>query len=169
MQESFCSFFIFRKGYCFLKVYSSFDPSLSLLLIHFSCVMACSIYNHIQDFIQRLLGRTQRSQPSDHKHNRVTRKAQSLVSHCICECICTCVVAHRKIWWVISSRCTDSFTYHFLSWLCDAYAFSVRRKKTPHEVRSHSFWGFNRGEIMSLVQQRIVFHYIIPLTNKRKG
>ncbi|KAJ0052933.1 hypothetical protein Pint_01963 [Pistacia integerrima] len=44
--------------------------------------MACnrhrlSIYNHMQDFIQRLLGRTQRSQPSDHKHNRVTRKDQS--------------------------------------------------------------------------------------------
>ncbi|KAJ4730107.1 G1/S-specific cyclin-E protein [Melia azedarach] len=37
-----------------------------------------SIYNHIQDFIQRLLGRTQRSQPSDTRHNRATRRAQNL-------------------------------------------------------------------------------------------
>lgn len=37
-----------------------------------------SIYNHIQDFIQRLLGRTQRLQYSNSRHNRVTQRGPNL-------------------------------------------------------------------------------------------
>ncbi|KAL9457446.1 hypothetical protein AB3S75_006486 [Citrus x aurantiifolia] len=37
-----------------------------------------SIYNHIQDFIQRLLGQTKRSQYSDSRHNRATQRGQNL-------------------------------------------------------------------------------------------
>ncbi|KAJ9176857.1 hypothetical protein P3X46_012128 [Hevea brasiliensis] len=37
-----------------------------------------SIYNHIQDFIQRIFGRAQRSQPSGYRHNGPTRRTQSL-------------------------------------------------------------------------------------------
>lgn len=39
-----------------------------------------SIYNHIQDFIQRLLGQAPRSQPSDYRNSRVTPETRSLVS-----------------------------------------------------------------------------------------
>ncbi|KAJ6401370.1 hypothetical protein OIU84_016729 [Salix udensis] len=39
-----------------------------------------SIYNHMQDFIQRLLGQAPRSQPSDYRNSRVTPETRSLLS-----------------------------------------------------------------------------------------
>ncbi|KAJ6723744.1 hypothetical protein OIU74_008166 [Salix koriyanagi] len=39
-----------------------------------------SIYNHMQDFIQRLLGQAPRSQPSDYRNSRVTPENRSLLS-----------------------------------------------------------------------------------------
>ncbi|KAJ6674639.1 G1/S-SPECIFIC CYCLIN-E PROTEIN [Salix viminalis] len=41
-----------------------------------------SIYNHMQDFIQRLLGQAPRSQPSDYRNSRVTPETRSLLVSC---------------------------------------------------------------------------------------
>lgn len=42
-------------------------------LMRVSDLLAYSIYNHVQDFIQRIFGQAQRSQPSGYRHNRPPR------------------------------------------------------------------------------------------------
>lgn len=80
--------------YCWLPAYSmtNNNPFLSVCMqinsFALLMVILCdgySIYNHIQEFIQRLLGRTRRSRREDSRRSKPTVETRNLVSSLMCE------------------------------------------------------------------------------------
>lgn len=68
--------------------FTKLKQPIQLTILSLLCYALCSIYNHIQEFIQKLYGPPQRSRPSDSRHSRRTRGSRNQV---ICH---TCKHAH---------------------------------------------------------------------------
>jgi hypothetical protein len=100
--------------------YGLFDKALRILSYFSSVVLVYSIYNHIQDFIQRILGRAPRSQPLDYRNSRMTPETRSRA------------VSSQKNFWCYGSKLqffaldSEAKLQFFLAWLCCFWFCSLK-------------------------------------------